>query len=99
MTDLQVLLLLQQLEVREQREQPVSVVHQGLPDVKRRPAAQALQVLAVGRLQKAPFGATQAQAARACAFLEQGKCLLGAGVGVLKKEPQVLVRTPAGSMV
>ena len=34
MTDLQVLLLLQQLEVREQREQPVSMVHQGLLGVK-----------------------------------------------------------------
>ena len=58
MTDLQGLLLLQQLEVRKQCKQPVSVVHQGLPDVKRWPAAPTLEVLAIGRLQEAPFEAT-----------------------------------------
>ena len=76
----------------------MSVVHQGLPGVKRRPAAQALQVLADSRLQEAPLEATEPQAAGACALLEEGKCFLGAGSRVLKKEPQVLVCTPAGSM-
>ncbi len=74
------------------------MVHQGLPDVKGRPATQALQVLAVGMLHEAPFRATEAQAACAGALLKQGQCLLGAGIGVLKKEPQVLVRAPACSM-
>ena len=96
MTDLHVLLLLQQLEVRKERKQPVSTVHQGLPDVERRPATSPFQVLAVGRLQEALLVATEAQAAGAGALLEQGQCLLGAGNGVLEKEPQVLVCTPAG---
>ena len=97
--DLQALLLLQQLEVRKQREQPVSVVHQGLPAVKCRPATPALEVLAVGRLQEAPLEATEAQAAGAGAVLEQGQCLLGAGIAVLEKDPQVLIRTPAARTV
>ena len=98
-TDLQVLLLLQQLEVRKQRKQPVCVVHQGLPGVKGWPASQALQVATVGRLQEAPFEATEAQAAAAGALMEEGQCLLGAGIGVLEEEPQVLIGAPAGSTV